>query len=97
MTEDLLAIPGFLKRKDPGKPVRRTRNRDKTWSQGVPVKRPTRGQTKILVKRGWAYQQIVKLSRDEAAVIIRLGVDPEARFTKDKKHQFPDAKEDDEK
>jgi len=93
---DLLEIPAFLRRESQPKQrrMRRVRRQDTVYNQGIPVKRPTKAQTKILVKREWTYAQIMKLTRAEAATIIKLKVDTEARFTKDKKHQFPDKKDD---
>jgi len=90
---DLLEIPDFLKRETRSGSARRTRRkktRETQFRPGVQEKRPTRAQYATLTKRDWAATQVVKLSRDEAAAIIKLGVGPEARFTKDKKHQFPD-------
>ena len=96
MTTDLLEIPAFLRR-DPAadKKTRISRKSvEKTWNPGIPVKRPTRAQYATLTKRDWSVMQVAKLSRDEAAAIIKLGVGPEARFIKDKKHQFPDKVDD---
>lgn len=96
MTENLLDIPDFLKRETPAQPTRRTarKKKEKTWNPGIPEKRPTKAQTRILAKRGWTYAQVMKLTRQETVAVIELGAEPEARFSKDKKHQFPDKKDD---
>jgi len=82
---DLLDIPDFLKREAPVGPTRRarrTKRQDMDFRPGVVEKRPTRGQYATLAKRGWSASQVVKLGRDEAGTIIKLGVGPEARFMK---------------
>jgi len=94
MTENLLEIPDFLKRETRSQPTRRTARKKQKWLPGVSPKRPTKAQHAALGKKEWAYGQIIRLSRPEAAVIVKLGVGPEARFSKDKKHQFPDKKDD---
>ena len=94
MNENLLHIPDFLKRETVGTPTRRTARKKQKWLTGAPSKRPTKAQVKVLVKREWTAQQVMRLSRDEAATIVKLGVGPEARFTKDKKLQFPTPKDD---
>lgn len=90
-----LDIPKFLRRKPSTRKTRRAAHKKTIWGAGTPLKRPTKAQTKILVKLEWTVQQVMRLSRPEAAIIIRLGVGPDARFAKDKKLQFPDKKEDD--
>ncbi len=94
MTEDLLDIPKFLQRELSEKKQRRMQRRERTWAAGVPVKRPTKHHVKILTKRGWTYQQVMKLTRHEANTCIVLSSAPEARFAQDKKTQFPDKKDD---
>lgn len=94
---DLLEIPDFLKRETPSEPTRRAVRKtpqERKWLRGAPVQRPTRAQFATLSRRDWAASQVARLSRQEAAEIIRLGVGPEARFVKDKKHQFPGSKDD---
>ena len=94
---DLLEIPDFLRRETRSQPTRRAARkkvREKEFRPGVAVKRPTRAQYATLAKRGWGASQVARLGRDEAAAIIKLGVGPEARFTKIKKHQFPGEKDD---
>lgn len=95
MTDDLLAMPKFLRRSPASDKKHRklSKNAKKTWARGVPVQRPTRAQYATLAKRDWGTTQIASLSRSEAAEIIKLGVGPEARFTKNKKHQFPEKKD----
>ena len=94
---DLLEIPDFLKRETRSQPTRRAarKSRQETaYHPGKPVKRPTRAQHATLAKRGWGASQVARLGRDEAAQIVKLGVGPEARFTKNKKGQFPDKGDD---
>jgi len=94
---DLLDIPDFLKRERPAQPTRgnrRKKTRETVFRPGVVEKRPTRAQYATLAKRGWAAAQVARLGRTEAGAVIQLGVGPEARFTKDKKHQFPDKRDD---
>lgn len=94
---DLLEIPAFLKRENATQPTRRAARKPRqetAYNPGKPVKRPTKAQHAALSKIEWSYGQIIRLNRPEAATIIKLGVSPEARFAPDKKHQFPDKKDD---
>ena len=97
---NLLEIPAFLRRENQQKkqrPLRKTTRQETVYKPGVPVKRPTKAQTVALTKLEWVYGQIIKLTRAEAATIIELKVGPEARFMKDKKHEFPSRVEEEEK
>ncbi len=85
-SQDLLDIPAFLRRTAPirardriiteSNPSRPPRDE---WLRSEPTERPTPEQAAALGRLGWSEEQIARVLRSEADVIIELRSPPSAR------------------